>query len=71
MNKFYAIWDTETKQFVNVHEVLKAGADVEFQPYPELFSDDDSSLAILIHEAGMVGIWEVVPINLTITLTKQ
>ena len=71
MNKFYAIWDTETKQFITCAGALKAGADVEFQSYDELFSDDDGTLAIIIHEASKVGEWEVVPVNLTITLTLK
>ena len=71
MNKYFAIFNTETQQFVDVHEAIAFGADVDFQIYPELFSDDEGTLAIMIHEAGKVGEWIVVPVNVNITFTRK
>ena len=71
MNKLFAIWNNETKQFVNVPQALEAGADVDFQPYPELFSDDEGILALIIHEANKHGEWDVVPVTVNITIIKN
>ena len=72
MKKLFALLNTETKQFVTRLEASDAGADLWINlPFNELFSDDEGELAIIVHEANKHGEWEVVPVNVTITITKK
>lgn len=70
IEQYFGIWDTENNRFVTVPEAEAEGADVSRRPYAELFSDDEGELAMIIHEASKVGEWEVVPVNVTITMTR-
>ena len=67
---YFAILDTETNKLVTADEAVNAGADPSANavshPFPELFSEDDSELAYMIHEANKVNDWKVIPVNVNI-----
>jgi hypothetical protein len=71
MNEFFAILDTETNKLVTASEAVNAGSDpssdaVAYKHHDSLFSEDDSELAYIIHEANKVNDWKVIPVNVSI-----
>ena len=71
---YFAILDTETNKFVTADEAVNAGADINSDAvgnihFKEMFAEDDGELAYIIHDAGKVNDWKVVPVNVDIKIT--